>query len=258
MPTLTNPAGRTRTPLPVDTTNPDAPVVMADKVRAGLADPPEEGNSVEDFLAANVAQLQNLLLLLGINTRKVSGVSFTDGPDVAAVAGDDIRVGYLGSADGRFPSLETDWDAFKFALASPSRTISEHTHLLIFLSYDPDTINVNEWTVRIGDTLLTGNHFITDETSTVTQNLPTGWVVRVYTSTRDGADLLTVGRNTPITLVRHNTVPTWGGALGDGVVDLDALADAVAARLLPAVIGTAGQHVRVNSAGTGVEWFTPS
>ena len=217
-----------------------------------------KGDVTEEAVLSATPQIENTRKVVNINTGKLADVSFTNGPDVAAVAGDDIRVGYVGSADGRFPSLPSDWDAYKFALSSPSRTISEHVHLLIFLSYNPNTININEWTVGIGDTHLTGNHFITDETSVTTTNLPTGWVVRVYTSTRDGADLLTVPRNTPITLYQHAILPTWNGALGDGIVSLDDLADAVAARLLPSTLGSANQQLRVNPAGDGTEWFTPS
>lgn len=48
---------------------------------------------------------------------------------------------------------------------------------------------------------------------------------------------------------------TFEGDLGDGIVDLDALTDAVVARLLPALAGaTAGQVLQVNSAANGVEY----
>ena len=51
---------------------------------------------------------------------------------------------------------------------------------------------------------------------------------------------------------------TWGGKLGNGVVDIDALADSIAKRLLPAILGSAGQILQVNSAGDGVEFVAPS
>ena len=49
-----------------------------------------------------------------------------------------------------------------------------------------------------------------------------------------------------------------GEGLTDGSVTLDRLAAAVAARLLPAALGSAGQVLRVDSTGTGLEYATPS
>ena len=46
----------------------------------------------------------------------------------------------------------------------------------------------------------------------------------------------------------------WGGQYRDGSIDIDALTAAVAARLLPSALGTAGQVLTVNEDATAVEW----
>ena len=71
----------------------------------------------------------------------------------------------------------------------------------------------------------------------------------------DPGDLTTVTSDSSLTGAGTSTSPL---AIADGGVDLDALAAAVAARLLPATLGTKGQVLTVNSAATAVEYATPS
>ena len=60
----------------------------------------------------------------------------------------------------------------------------------------------------------------------------------------------------PASLVKG--LPTGSGGVADGTITLAKLADAVAARLLPAQLGTAGQVLTVNSGATGVAYATPA
>ena len=65
-------------------------------------------------------------------------------------------------------------------------------------------------------------------------------------------------------LVKDKIISTLGdGAidtdlLKDNAVDVDKLADAIVARLLPSSLGTAGQVLQVNSGATAVEYATPA
>ena len=171
-----------------------------------------KGDVTEAAVKSAVPDIDHNRSLINSAGRKLVAVSFTDAADTPAVSGDDIRMGYLTSSDPTFGGgavENSDFDAYKFAIQSPMRTVSEHIHVILYLAYNPAAIDLNEWAVKFGNIELDGHGFNHDVTSLITSNLPVGWRVLRYSSGSSAATIFTIPRDVAITLAKHNLIPTW-------------------------------------------------
>ncbi|MCY4092666.1 MAG: hypothetical protein OXF62_17750 [Caldilineaceae bacterium] len=237
MTTLIATSDRTRVPLTLDSNAENKAALEAAKVSVAAANPPDSGNSAEDWVAylrGLATAAREALEALTVRTEDIRLGGSTTTRSLASA--DDLRVG---ATQGNRDAVLSEARRFRYFGVTHVVPAADDDWWL-FVAYNPATVDLAEWTVLIessahGRQTWAGDHFVVP----VTQNLegfPAGWVCRLYSPAASSTEEVSVhvAHGGTMTAERRVVGATWTGGLSDGLVTVDMLAPEVVARLNPA------------------------
>ena len=237
MTTLTPTTEKIRLPQTLAPNAAGKAVAEAAGVSVAVENPPDGGNSLEDWVAylrGLTTAAREALEALTVRTEDIRLGGSTTTRSLEST--DDLRVG---ATQGDRDAVLSEARRFRYFGVTHVVPAADDDWWL-FVAYNPATVDLAEWTVVIessahGRQTWAGDHFVVP----VTQNLdgfPAGWVCRLYSPAASSTEEVSVhvAHGGTMTAERRVVGATWTGGLSDGLVTVDMLAPEVVARLNPA------------------------